>query len=297
MGLGGLILTALVIVVVLRRNRELWPESAELMREGLNYFKGARGEVLVHQELAKLPDAYIVFHDFHPVDPKTGQPARWNVDHIVVGPTGVFVLDAKYYRHARVPAAARSGFTRRNVAQAQRNAMELKQRLVRWSAGALDGLFVVGAVVYAQPDASVVNLREGTVRVLPLRLLLKEILTHSEAAIDQEKAGRISRVLYTQMTRDLQTKFKAEFDAYGELSKAARYAARDARLAAQATGDAPGDTATDDTAGVEPPTVCPRCGGALVRRVAKHGERKGKAFLGCLNYAKTGCRYGFNLGE
>jgi hypothetical protein len=278
--------------------RDTWPEAAKLIREGANYLKGARGEILVHQALAELSDEYIVFHDFHPVDLATGKPSRWNVDHIVLGPTGVFVLDAKYYRSPAVACASRSSFARRNVQQAQRNSMELKQRLARWSAGDLDKLFVVPIVVYAQPDARVECLREGSVRTLPLRLLLKEITSHTEAAIDQEKAGRVARVLFAQVQSDLQYKFKPEFDAYGELSKAARYAARDARLAQQET--APSEVAQAlAEAAVAPtvPTLCPRCGGALVRRVARFGERAGKPFLGCENYAKTGCRYGFNLEE
>jgi hypothetical protein len=225
------------------------------------------------------------------VDLATGKPARWNVDHVVVGPTGVFVLDAKYYRNPFVPRAGKSSFTRRNVQQVQRNALELKQRLSRWSAGDLESLFVVPVVVYAQPDARLECLREGGARTLPVRLLLNEITTHTEGAIDQEKAGRVARVLYSQVPKDLQFKFKSELDAYGELSKAARYAARDARVAER-------DAAAEHPAEAPAiPAECPWCGAQLVRRVARYGERKGKPFLGCTNYSKSGCRYGFDLDE
>lgn len=37
------------------------------------------------------------------------------------------------------------------------------------------------------------------------------------------------------------------------------------------------------------PGTCPRCGGKLVMRTVKRGERKGQTFLGCSNYPK--CRY------
>lgn len=290
-GLAGLILMTLILAVMMYTRRDIFPETAELMREGVNYFKGARGEILVHQELVHLPNEYIVFHDFHPVDSKTGDRASWNVDHIVVGPTGVFVLDAKYYGNTRVPSAAASRHSANNVKQAQRNALDLKNGLVRWSAGDLAQLFVVPIVVYAQPDAHMDSLREGVVRTLPLRLLLREITSHGDAAIDQEKAGRIARVLFSQISSDLQGSFRREFEAYGQLSKAALYAARDARLAAQAA------SAGGEGNSAEIPSVCPRCGGALVRRVARYGDRVGKPFLGCANYSKTGCRYGFNLEE
>jgi len=34
---------------------------------------------------------------------------------------------------------------------------------------------------------------------------------------------------------------------------------------------------------------CPKCGGKLVRRVAKRGSNEGKSFLGCSNYPR--CKY------
>jgi restriction system protein len=36
-------------------------------------------------------------------------------------------------------------------------------------------------------------------------------------------------------------------------------------------------------------TTCPKCGGALTKRVAKRGPMAGNAFYGCVNYPK--CRY------
>ncbi|TDB36922.1 MAG: hypothetical protein D9V44_10470 [Actinobacteria bacterium] len=291
-GLVGLAITGVVVVVVWGFNRKTFAELWEGVREGRNFLKGAQGEILVHQALRELSEEYIVFHDFHPVD-ASGKPARWNVDHIVIGPTGIFVLDAKYYSKPRVFAAEKNSFNRKNVAQVQRNAMELKERLVKWSGGELTKLFVVPVVVYAQPDASLEKLNEGAVRTIPLRLLPKEITSHTEGEIDRERAGRVARVLYSQIGRDLQYAFKTEFDAYGELSRAARYAARDARLVAQAAVTAEQAVTVVE----EPPTSCPRCGGALVRRTARFGERAGKPFLGCENYSKTGCRFGWNLEE
>ncbi len=40
---------------------------------------------------------------------------------------------------------------------------------------------------------------------------------------------------------------------------------------------------------------CPRCGGELVMRVAKHGENAGKSFYGCVNFPK--CRFVENIDE
>ncbi|MHB1323331.1 MAG: nuclease-related domain-containing protein [Coriobacteriia bacterium] len=291
-GCAGLLVTALLLGALAYLRRGDFGEISDGMREGTQFLKGARGEILVHQALLALPKEYVVFHDFHPLD-SAGTAARWNVDHIVVGPNGVFVIDAKYYGKAYVACAAKNVFSARSVKQVQRNSMDLKSGLTKWSGGELATLFVVPIVAYAQPDARMESLSEGPVRTLPLRLLSQEILRHSERALDQEKAGRIARVLFSQMTSDLQYKFKSEFDSYGALSNAARMAMRDQRLAntERHTGE------IQPTAVAEVPLACPLCGTKLVRKMAKHGPRAGKPFLGCANYPKTGCRYGFNLEE
>lgn len=35
--------------------------------------------------------------------------------------------------------------------------------------------------------------------------------------------------------------------------------------------------------------TCPKCGGGLVRRIAKSGPNAGRPFLGCINFPK--CRH------
>lgn len=53
--------------------------------------RGAIGEELLAQRLEDLPDTFRVLHDRR--IPRT----RANIDHIVVGPSGVWVIDAKRY--------------------------------------------------------------------------------------------------------------------------------------------------------------------------------------------------------
>lgn len=43
----------------------------------------------------------------------------------------------------------------------------------------------------------------------------------------------------------------------------------------------------------EPSLICPKCGGDLIKRVAKSGVNAGKEFYGCSNYPK--CRYILNI--
>lgn len=67
------------------------------MRGGLRgiraYFKGARGEEMVAVLLEALPQGYHVFHDVPCGD-------AGGIDHLVVGPTGLFVVETKYWSGA-----------------------------------------------------------------------------------------------------------------------------------------------------------------------------------------------------
>jgi len=54
------------------------------------FFKGARGEEKVAGILSSLPDSYHVFNDF-----KAGNS---RVDHVVVGPSGVYSIETKFWR-------------------------------------------------------------------------------------------------------------------------------------------------------------------------------------------------------
>ena len=60
------------------------------MRKVERFFKGARGEERVSGILATLPDGYHVFNDF--------VACGKHVDHVVVGPGGVFAVETKFWR-------------------------------------------------------------------------------------------------------------------------------------------------------------------------------------------------------
>lgn len=68
--------------------------TALLWRKGLrrveSYFKGARGEERVAGVLETLPATWHVFHDF--------VADGHHVDHVLVGPTGVYAIETKNWR-------------------------------------------------------------------------------------------------------------------------------------------------------------------------------------------------------
>ena len=60
------------------------------LRRVERFFKGARGEEKVSGILESLPDAYHVFNDF--------TAGRNHIDHVVVGPGGVFAIETKFWQ-------------------------------------------------------------------------------------------------------------------------------------------------------------------------------------------------------
>jgi hypothetical protein len=62
----------------------------EVDRERMSWRKGAVGEALVSATLQELPDDFVVIND---VSKRFG-----NIDHVVIGPTGVYVVDAKNWK-------------------------------------------------------------------------------------------------------------------------------------------------------------------------------------------------------
>ncbi|WP_210428927.1 nuclease-related domain-containing protein [Nocardioides eburneiflavus] len=72
---------------VAKRQREM---AERLQRSAALWERGAEGEVAVARALEALPDGWVVLHDLAWPGRK-----RANIDHVVVGPGGVFVVDAK----------------------------------------------------------------------------------------------------------------------------------------------------------------------------------------------------------
>jgi hypothetical protein len=65
-------------------------EAEPLQRSAELWERGAEGEAAVARALEALPDGWIVLHDL-----TWPGRQRANLDHVVVGPQGVFVVDAK----------------------------------------------------------------------------------------------------------------------------------------------------------------------------------------------------------
>jgi hypothetical protein len=82
-----LLVDALLFALILLIGKWGTEKIDALDRERLSWRKGAVGEALVALTLAELPNEFVVVHD---VSQRFG-----NIDHVVIGPTGVYVIDTK----------------------------------------------------------------------------------------------------------------------------------------------------------------------------------------------------------
>lgn len=72
-----------------------WVLTYRQLERSLNCELGLRGEELVAQQLYPLyQEDFRIYHDF----PLQGRSQAANIDHIVIGPTGVFVIETKMRR-------------------------------------------------------------------------------------------------------------------------------------------------------------------------------------------------------
>lgn len=88
---ASIIIIAVFTLVFLSR-RYIMRHVDQLLAEAIAFRKGAEGEGLTADDLSNLPDTYSVFHDL--THPSIGG----NIDHVVVGPTGVFALETKNWK-------------------------------------------------------------------------------------------------------------------------------------------------------------------------------------------------------
>ena len=87
-GLTGAVIGVLFVVFGLRKMKALRAIK-----------RGEQGELIVAQTIERdlLPNGYVVFHDVQLKDGKR----QFNVDHLLIGPNGVFAIETKNYSKPR----------------------------------------------------------------------------------------------------------------------------------------------------------------------------------------------------
>jgi hypothetical protein len=92
-GLGAvshLLLCLALLLLMWLVGRSAFRRMGKLDKERESMLKGAAGEKSVAHTLGKLPDEFLVVNDV--------QTPNGNLDHVVIGPTGVFVIETKNCR-------------------------------------------------------------------------------------------------------------------------------------------------------------------------------------------------------
>ncbi|MCQ2388477.1 MAG: NERD domain-containing protein [Kiritimatiellae bacterium] len=164
---------------------------AWLWRKGLrrveSFFRGARGEERVANLLGNLPDAYHVFHDF--------VAGSHHVDHVVVGPTGVFAVETKNWSRTVTIAEGHVLVggelpTRPPLVQAVKEAEAVKASLKRagWN-GEVAPVVCFASNTFAEGVATC-----GTVQIVNARDL-HGLVTNSPEALPPQELERLVQLM------------------------------------------------------------------------------------------------------
>jgi hypothetical protein len=86
----SLLLNGIALVAMLALRWWAYRRLDKLAKERKDLVRGATGEVAVGYKLADFPVGYYIVNDL--------KTEAGNLDHVVIGPTGVFALDAKSWR-------------------------------------------------------------------------------------------------------------------------------------------------------------------------------------------------------
>ncbi len=139
-----------------------------LSPDNYSWYKGALGEITVGQVLERLGPAWTVLHAV-PVGTGTS-----DIDHVLIGPAGVFTFNTKNHRGQSVWVAGRTlmvaGKKQRHLYNASYEAARAAKLLTRGVNAAVE---VTGVVVVVAPKSMTVRERPSGVAVVTDRQLLR----------------------------------------------------------------------------------------------------------------------------
>ncbi|WP_158603903.1 nuclease-related domain-containing protein [Cryobacterium tepidiphilum] len=163
--------------------------ASPLAAGSVSWYEGARGELIVGQILATLPDGWKAFHSL-PIGTKGS-----DIDHMVVGPGGVFSINTKHHNKKAVWVAGstlmvsgqKQGHIRNAEFEAKRVTKLLRQRMPQIPA--------------VQPVLVLVNPKSLTIKTKPERVTviratrLRRWLTERTSVFSETKLREITTVM------------------------------------------------------------------------------------------------------
>jgi hypothetical protein len=195
LGLGGALVVFLLSLY--SSGRWFWRQ----VNRRRNYRLGYLGERTVGEALLPLwRDGYRIFHD---LPAETGD-RKFNLDHVVVGPTGVFVVETKTRRKGR----ARPGFKEHEVQfdghqliwpwGEDRHGLEQAEAEARWLSEwlkRLTGHEIVAKPILALPGWYVRATARGAVNVVNAKGVPSAIRGRGQRVLSEEQIDIIARQL------------------------------------------------------------------------------------------------------
>lgn len=153
--------------------------------------RGAVGEELMAQRLTDLPDTFRVLHD------RRIPGNRANIDHIVIGPSGIWVIDAKRYVGKRPSLQVQGGIIRPRVETLRIGGRD-GTRLVQGVHAQVDRVraalgdptpMVSGVLCFLEADWPLIggSFTVDDVHVVWPRLLIQRMLNTPQEGIDVEQ--------------------------------------------------------------------------------------------------------------
>ena len=158
-----------------------------------NWFVGKRGELAVAEALKDLPNDYILLNDLMLPD------GRGNVDHLVMGPNGLFVIETKNYSRSVKCVGDDwlvNGQKIRSLSkQAKRNAIAVRQNLNAVFKDQGSSLpFVTAVLVFVRKDSRL-SIKNPTVHVLRSSELARFIARYNCARPPSITAPELKRAI------------------------------------------------------------------------------------------------------
>jgi len=87
---------------IITKNVAYLHKTNKIIEQNMSYYQGARGEETAIETMSRLPDTYYVFNDLNLKLPKAVRYKKsreyvrsCQIDHLVVGPSGIFLIEAK----------------------------------------------------------------------------------------------------------------------------------------------------------------------------------------------------------
>lgn len=161
-----------------------------LRAESRSWYKGAHGEIEVGSELARLPGTWTVLHA---VPVGTGDS---DIDHILIGPPGVFTINTKNHSGAKVFAGGGSVSVNGQRQDHIRNSLHEASRAAKLLAAAgVPDTAVTPLIVVVRPASLTIGSTRPKVVVLTSRQLLtwlgKQKPLYSDAELERIRAAAV----------------------------------------------------------------------------------------------------------